>query len=301
LSGEKNLANSALSACEYRLLIRRILGISLGGTASGRGGNLIFGEAKMDVMYHIGFGEGHGARYAILPGDPGRVESIAALLDKPAFLCQNREYTSWTGELEGEKTLVMSTGMGGPSTAIAVEELAQTGVDTMIRVGTCGGMAQGVAGGDIVIAHGSIRMEGTTKEYVPVEFPALADLEVTNALVEACEGGDTGWHVGVVQCKDSFYGQHDPGRMPAGYELEQKWRAWVKAGCLASEMESAALFIVCQILGLRAGCILSAVWNQERAARGLPDRHCHDASPAIRAAVEALRILLARDRQKGRA
>ncbi|MDR1703393.1 MAG: uridine phosphorylase [Clostridiales bacterium] len=243
-------------------------------------------------MYHIGFDSCHGATRAILPGDPGRVEKIASLLDNPRFHCQNREYTTWLGELEGETVMVISTGMGGPSTAICVEELYQAGIRDFIRVGTCGGMAQKVIGGDVVIATGAIRMEGTSKEYVPVEFPAVADLNITNALVGAARSLGLNYHAGIIQCKDSFYGQHEPGRMPAGYELLDKWDAWVKAGALASEMESAALYIVCQILGARAGCVLSVVWNQEREKRGLSNPQSHDTSPAIKTAVEAIRLLI---------
>ena len=160
----------------------------------------------VEESYHIGFNGGHGARYAILPGDPGRVEKIAKYLDNAQFHCQSREYTTWIGELNGEKVLIMSTGMGGPSTAIGVEELYRTGVDTFIRVGTCGGMQDEVIAGDLVIATGAIRMEGTTKEYAPIEYPAVADLDVTLALKKASENLGYKYHVGVVQCKDSFYG-----------------------------------------------------------------------------------------------
>jgi uridine phosphorylase len=246
----------------------------------------------MDKLYHIDFDDTHGARYAILPGDPGRVEKIAQHLDNPRFYYQNREYTAWLGEIAGKTVMVMSTGMGGPSTAIAVEELYQTGVRTFLRIGTCGGMATPVRGGDVVIATGAIRMEGTTKEYVPLEFPAVAHLDVTNALVAAAKSLGHTWHAGIVQCKDSFYGQHSPGRMPAGYELQAKWDAWIRAGCLASEMESAALYIVCQILGARAGCVLSTVWNQERERQGLDNPHCHDTNAAISIAVGAIKQLL---------
>ncbi|MDR2471404.1 MAG: uridine phosphorylase [Treponema sp.] len=246
----------------------------------------------MEKLYHIGFDDTHGASYVILPGDPGRVEKIAAHLESPRFYRQNREYTTWLGGLSGKTVMVMSTGMGGPSTAIAVEELYQTGLRNFIRVGTCGGMALPVTGGDLVIATAAIRMEGTSREYVPIEFPAAANLDITNALVEAARRLGRPWHAGIVQCKDSFYGQHDPGRMPAGYELKARWDAWIKAGCLASEMESAALYIVCQILGARAGCVLSVVWNQERERAGMSNPHCHDPEPAIAAAVEAIRILI---------
>jgi len=248
----------------------------------------------MERQYHIDIDDSHGALYAILPGDPGRVEKIAAHLDNPRFLHQNREYTTWLGEINGKTVMVISTGMGGPSAAIAIEELFVTGVRNFIRIGTCGGMALNVTGGDIVIATGAIRMEGTTKEYVPVEFPAVANLDITNALIDAAKNLNQKWHAGIVQCKDSFYGQHDPERMPAGFELLGKWEAWKKAGCLASEMESAAIFIVSQILGARAGCVLCTVWNQEREKAGMSNPRCHDTEGAIKTAVEAVRILIER-------
>jgi len=246
----------------------------------------------MEKQYHIDFDDSHGASYAILPGDPGRVEKIASYLENPRFYHQNREYTTWLGDIAGKPVMVISTGMGGPSTAIAVEELYKTGVKNFIRIGTCGGMALSVTGGDLVIATGAIRMEGTTKEYVPIEFPAVANLDVTNALVKAAKKMKAQYHAGIVQCKDSFYGQHSPDRMPAGYELMNKWNAWIKAGCLASEMESSTLYIVSQILGARAGCVLNVIWNQERERNGLSNPHCHDTSLAIQAAVEAVRILM---------
>jgi uridine phosphorylase len=254
----------------------------------------IFRRLFMEKQYHIGFDDSHGALYAILPGDPGRVEKIAAHLDNPRFYHQNREYTTWLGEISGKTVMVISTGMGGPSTAIAVEELFKTGVRNFIRVGTCGGMALPVTGGDVVIATGAIRQEGTTREYVPVEFPAVANLDITNALVEAAKKLGQNWHTGIVQCKDSFYGQHSPDRMPAGYELKEKWEAWLKAGCLASEMESATLYIVSQILGARAGCVLNVLWNQERKKAGLDNPQCHDPDSVIKTAVEAVRILIER-------
>ena len=243
-------------------------------------------------MYHIGIDDSHGAKTVLLPGDPGRVETIARELENPRFYESSREYTTWLGELSGERVMVMSTGMGGPSTAICVEELYKTGVRDFIRVGTCGGMDLNVRGGDIVIATGAIRMEGTSKEYVPVEFPAVAHLDVSNALIAAAREKGYTHHAGIVQCKDSFYGQHDPSRMPAGYDLENKWRAWIKARCLASEMESSALFIVSQILGARAGCVLCAVWNQERANAGLDNPECHDPKHAVEIAVRAAAILI---------
>ncbi|MCL2367466.1 MAG: uridine phosphorylase [Oscillospiraceae bacterium] len=250
----------------------------------------------MGGFNHIGFDDSKGARYAILPGDPGRVEKIAQFLDNPRFYAQNREYTTWIGELAGEKVLVMSTGMGGPSTAIGIEEMFMLGIDTFIRVGSCGGMADDVLGGDVVIATGTVRTEGTTREYVPIEFPAVADLSVTNALVQGAKNLGLKWHAGIVHCKDAFYGQHDPSRMPIGYELMNKWQAFLKAGCLASEMESAALYIVAQFLGARAGCVLNVFGNQERAAKGLDNPRTTDTVPGIETAIEAVKILIEQDK-----
>jgi uridine phosphorylase len=176
-----------------------------------------------------------------------------------------------------------------------VEELYKTGVRNFIRVGTCGGMALPVIGGDLVIATGAIRMEGTSREYVPIECPAVANLDITNALIEAAKGQKLNWHAGIVQCKDSFYGQHSPERMPSGEDLMSKWKAWIKAGCLASEMESSALYIVCQILGARAGCVLNVIWNQERERNGMSNPQSHDTSPAIKTAIEAVRILIEKE------
>ncbi len=250
----------------------------------------------MEKLYHIQLDDSHGAKYAILPGDPGRVEKIASLLDNSRFIGQNREYTTWLGTLAAEPVLVMSTGMGGPSTAIGVEELYMTGVRNFVRVGTCGGMHLDVMGGDLVIATGAIRMEGTTREYLPIEFPAVADFELTGCLVEAAKAGGYRHHTGVVQCKDSFYGQHSPERMPVAYELQDKWQAWLKGGTLASEMESAALYIVCQSLGAKAACILNTIWNQERRAKGMDDTESHDTMRGIRVAVDAIREHIKKNR-----
>jgi uridine phosphorylase len=252
----------------------------------------------MEKMYHIGFDDSHGARYALLPGDPGRVEQIALNLDNPRFFHQNREYTAWVGYLQGERVLVMSTGIGGPSTAIAAEELFKTGVNTFIRVGTCGGMADEIKGGDVVIANAAIRMEGTSREYVPIEFPAVANLEVTNALVKAAEQNNSKYHVGIVQSKDSFYGQHAPELQPVGYDLLNKWGAWIKAGCLASEMESAALYIVSQVLRARAGCALHVIWNKDREKKGLSNPMSYDTNNVAKIATDAVSILIQQDMKK---
>lgn len=249
-------------------------------------------------QYHIQVGEGEVGRYVILPGDPKRCAKIAKYFDNPVLVADNREYVTYTGTLDGVKVSVTSTGIGGPSASIAMEELARCGADTFIRVGTSGGMQINVMSGNLVIANGAIRMEGTTKEYAPIEFPAVADFEVTTALVQAARNLAQPYHVGVVQCKDSFYGQHSPETKPVGYELMDKWNAWVQMGCLASEMESAAVFIVSDYLKMRAGSVLLTVANQERAKVGLDNPIVHDTDAAIRTAIEAIRILIREDAAK---
>ena len=179
-----------------------------------------------------------------------------------------------------------------------MEELYRCGADTFLRIGTCGGMQTEVKSGDVVIATGAIRMEGTSKEYAPIEYPAVADLDVTNALVAAAKAKDYTYHIGVVQCKDAFYGQHEPEKMPVGYELINKWNAWKMMGCLASEMESAALFIVAQHLRVRCGSDFLVMGNQERNALGMENPIVHDTEAAITVGVEAVRKLIKADRER---
>lgn len=246
-------------------------------------------------QYHIGVGKGDVGRYVLLPGDPKRCAKIAAYFDNAELVGDSREFVTYTGYVDGVKVSVTSTGIGGPSASIAMEELTVCGADTFIRVGTCGGVDLDVKSGDMVIATGAIRMEGTTMEYAPIEYPAVADLDITNALVQACKNLGYPYHTGVVQCKDAFYGQHRPETLPNGQELIRKWDAWVRLGCKASEMESAALFIVASYLKVRCGTVLLAVANQERAKAGLPNPQVHDTDHAIRAAVEAVRLLIKED------
>lgn len=249
-------------------------------------------------QYHIGLGVEDIGKYVILPGDPKRCEKIAAHFDDAKLVGDNREYITYTGYLNGEKVSVTSTGIGGPSAAIAIEELTKIGAHTFIRVGTCGGMQKNIKSGDIVIANAAIRAEGTSKEYAPIEFPAVSTFEITSALKNASNKLDLTSHVGVVQCKDSFYGQHEPDKMPISYELENKWNAWLKMGTLASEMESAALFTVANYLNVRCGSCFLVVANQEREKAGLENPVVHDTEMAINVAVEALRELIKSDKNK---
>ena len=246
-------------------------------------------------QYHTQVGVGDVGKYVILPGDPKRCEKIAKHFDNARLIADSREYVTYTGTLEGVPVSVTSTGIGGPSAAIAIEELSKVGADTFIRVGTCGGMQTDVCGGDIVIASGAIRMEGTSREYAPIEYPAVPDVTVLNALITAAKKKNITYHAGVVQCKDSFFGQHEPEVMPVSYELQNKWEAWLRMGCLASEMEAAALFIAGSFLRVRVGSCFLVVANQERAKLGLPNEQAHDTELAIVTAVEAIRELILQD------
>ena len=215
-------------------------------------------------QYHVGLGPGDVGRYVLLPGDPKRCAKIAKYFDNPRLVADSREFVTYTGTLNGVPVSVTSTGIGGPSASIALEELTNCGADTFIRVGTCGGMQEDVCGGDVVIATGAIRMEGTSREYAPIEYPAVPDFGVTNALVDAARDVGVTYHTGVVECKDSFYGQHQPEKHPVSYELLNKWEAWLRMGCIASEMESAALFIAGAYRRVRVGSLFLVVANQER-------------------------------------
>lgn len=251
----------------------------------------------MEQQFHIRCKPGDVGRYCILPGDPGRVPAIAALLDDAHQVACNREYNVWTGTLLGEKVTACSTGIGGPSAAIAMEELHKCGADTFLRTGTCGGIDVNVQAGDLVVSTGAIRYEHTSLEYAPIEFPAVPDLGVTNCLVQAAKSLGLPWHAGVVQCKDSFYGQHSPEKSPVYYELLQKWESWKRLGVKASEMESAAMFVVASALGCRCGSCFHVVWNQEREKAGLDQDMSEDTSASVKVAVEGLKKIIQRDRE----
>lgn len=239
--------------------------------------------------------------YVILPGDPGRCEQIARHFDSARLVAANREYTTYTGLLGGQAVSVVSTGIGGPSAAIALEELVHCGAHTFIRVGTSGGMQPEVCSGSVVIATGAVRAEGTGLEYAPIEYPAVAHYDVVDALRAAAAADGTPFHTGVVQCKDSFYGQHEPQSMPVAPLLEQRWEAWKRCGALTSEMESAALFIVGAVRRVRVGSVLLVIGNQTRREMGLEDLQCHDTEIGVRIAVQALRLLMEADQKSPKA
>ncbi len=255
-----------------------------------------------EFQFHLKIKKGDIGRYVILPGDPGRVPLIAEFLDNAKHVAQNREYNIYTGFLDGEAVSVCSTGIGGPSAAIAVEELIKCGADTFIRVGTSGGINLRVSGGDLLIALAAVRGEGTSREYIPSDYPAVADFEVVSALKAAAvplsedEDGKR-FHIGVVQSKDSFYGEIDPDSMPVSAFLKERWAGYVKCGCLTSEMEAAAIFSVAIARNVRAGAVLTALWNVERTNAGLPDKRCESSERAIKCAIGAIRELIKNDKK----
>jgi uridine phosphorylase len=250
---------------------------------------------QADVMYHIQMKKGDVGRYVLLPGDPGRTDLIAQSFDNPRLVASNREYRTWTGTLLGEKVSVTSTGIGCPSTAIAVEELAIIGADTFIRVGTSGGMQPYLQPGSLAILTGAIRDEGTTLHYMPAEFPAVADLEVTLALRQAAQNLNVPYHLGISQSKDSFYGQHQPSRMPVADRLQQRWKAWKMGGAICSEMEASAIFVLSSIYRKRAGGVMLIAANQEAEDKNAGVVESLD--NLIATAVEALKIMIANDRK----
>lgn len=250
-----------------------------------------------ELMHHIKCKVGDVGRYVLLPGDPGRVPKIAAYLDDARHVQTNREYEVWTGYLDGEKVSVMSTGMGGPSAAIGLEELKMIGADTFIRIGTCGGIDPSLEPGSLIIPTGAIRKDGTGREYAPVEFPAVPNFDLVCALKNAAVKLGYSHALGVVECKDSYYGQHAPERMPVKYELLQKWEAWKMAGALGSEMESSTLFVVASVLRVRCATVLLLCRNREREdSMNTGLIRVTETAPAIETAIEALRSMIQADK-----
>ena len=213
----------------------------------------------MTKQHHIHLEPGDVGRYVLMPGDPGRVEVIARHLDDAKHIATNREYVTYAGFLDGVKVSVTSTGIGCPSAAIALEELVRVGADTFIRVGTSGAIQPGTKSDELAIITGAIRDEGTSLYYMPAEFPAVANLEIVQALRRAAQTSKTPFRLGITQSKDSYYGEVEPERSGVPDRLLKRWKAWEIGGAICSEMESSTLFVVASILGVRAGGIM-AMW-----------------------------------------
>jgi uridine phosphorylase len=251
----------------------------------------MFGGIKVKITkeQHISHGligcpPGSIGRYVLLPGDPSRVPMIAELFEDAKEVSRTREFCAYTGTLRGEKVSAVSTGMGGPSTAITVQELAQLGAQVMIRVGTSGAMQKFMEATDLVITWGAVRDEYTSQQFLPLSYPAVADPDVTLALSTAATKLGYRHHIGISQSKDAFYAEHQPERMPAKHKLEQNWFAWRKAGVLCSEMEAAVLFITAHMLGVKAGGIMVAGPSKQSLQN------------LLKTAVLAIEILIGKDR-----
>ena len=209
--------------------------------------------------YHICCKKGDIGEYVILPGDPFRTDKIAMYLDDPIVVAHNREHKTWTGKLNGVKVSVTSTGMGGPSTAIAVEELISCGAKYLIRIGTCGRVCEESFKEELegIIVTGAIRDEGTTQQYVPLSYPAIPNREIVESLAESAKDNNYCFAEGIAQSKDAFYGQTSPESLPNGDNLIKNWKAWEMANVMATEMEASTLFVVASIRGVKSGCILA--------------------------------------------
>ena len=247
-------------------------------------------------QYHIALAEGDVGRYVFLPGDPGRCELIASYFDDPQKVASHREYETWTGYLEGEKVSVTSTGIGGPSAAIALEELVAIGSDTFVRVGTSGSMQEHIKPGDIAIVSAAIRDEGTSLHYLPIEFPAVADVELTQALSDVARGMGKTVHVGVSQSKDSFYGQHSPERMPVAGRLAERWTAWMGGGAICSEMEAASLYIVASVLRVRASGLMMVMGHPDQSPMSPEEWDASKVEHLLPVAIEGMREIIRRDK-----
>jgi len=256
--------------------------------------------SPVGLQHHVHLKPGDVGRYVLLPGDPGRSEKIAHYFDDSKFVASNREFVTYTGTLLGEKVSVTSTGIGCPSTAIAVEELIAVGADTFIRVGTSGAMQPYINSGDIAIISGCIRDEGTTLHYMPPEFPAIANFDVVMALREGAARINMPFYIGVSQSKDSFYGEVEPDRMPVAARLNERWKAWKMGGAICSEMEASSIFIIASINRKRAGGVMvmgADFTDRPHTPEEIQAALAHfDVDRAIQVAVEGLKILIEQDR-----
>ena len=251
----------------------------------------------MSDVFHLGLTKNdlQGATLAIVPGDPKRVEKIAKLMDNPVHLASLREYTSWRGEIDGKAVIVCSTGIGGPSTSIAVEELAQLGIRTFLRIGTTGAIQERINVGDILVTTAAVRLDGASLHFAPMEFPAVSDFECMNALYKAAKDNGSTVHVGVTASSDTFYpGQERydtyTGRVVRRFKGSMK--EWQEMGVMNYEMESATLLTMCASQGLRAGMVAGVIVN--RTQQEIPDAELlkKTENNALGIVIEAARILM---------
>lgn len=247
-------------------------------------------------MMHIGLEPGEVGRYVFLPGSPERTEKIAAYFDNPKEIAYNREFRTFVGELDGVKVAVTSTGIGGPSAAIAVEELHQCGADTMLRVGTCASTSEKVSLGDVVIPNGAVRMEGVSTHYLPIEYPAVPDFQVVKAVEQAAQKLEFPYNVGVTITKASFYTQTTPETKPVGPELVYKWQAYEKGGATSTSMECSVLFCVGASLGIRTSSVMISATNFGGYSNDADDYPSGWEERAIEVGIEAMKIMIRKDK-----
>jgi uridine phosphorylase len=247
-------------------------------------------------QYHLQVERGDVGEYVLLPGDPARCELIAARLEGGRRVAGHREFTTFTGTLDGAAVSVTSTGIGGPSAAIAVEELVKVGAHTLVRVGTCGALDPGLATGDVVVVQAAAHDGGTAGRYVPRGFPVIAGIDVVLALREAAADTGRPWRLGVVVSNDAFYAEMEPGGFPMERAIRDGWEAWARAGCIAVEMEAATVLAVAWVRRVRAGAVLAVIDRAGAGMPGMPDAHHLPLDAAIDAAVGGLRRLIATDR-----
>jgi uridine phosphorylase len=252
-------------------------------------------ETEEGLQYHLQVKPGDVSRYVLLPGDPGRVERIARQWDRSWKVSSHREYTTYSGYYKSVFISATSTGIGAPSTAIAIEELARVGSDTFIRVGTTGALRREIKVGDLIISTGAVRLEGTSKHYVIPEYPAVASLDVTMALIFAAEINGYNYHIGLTASSDSFYvGQERPGFKDYLPPFQKGLINFLKSvNVLNFEMEAATIFVLSSIYGLRAGSVCAAIANRET-EEFIVDAGVDD---AIRTANDAVKILSEWDRE----
>ena len=251
----------------------------------------------MADVFHLGLtrADVDGATLAIVPGDPERVARIGELLDDARPLASTREFTSMRGTLDGAGVIVCSTGIGGPSTSIAVEELAQLGVDTFLRVGTTGAIQPDIDPGDVIVSTGAVRLDGASLHFAPMEFPAVADFECTTALVAAARAAGVRLHVGVTASSDTLYpgqGRYDTKSGVVTRRFRGSLAEWQQLGVLNYEMESATLFTMCAALGLRGGCVAGVLVNRTQEETPAADAAERVESVTVGVVVEGARRLL---------
>lgn len=252
-------------------------------------------DKRKELVHHLKLSTKDIGHYVLMPGDPKRCETIAKYLDKAELVADFREYTTYTGYLDGKKVSVVSHGIGGASTAIAIEELIKLGAHTFIRIGTSGGMQMDAIPGQVVIVDGAIRTDNTPNAYLPEDVPAIPSFDVLESLELGAKQSNIIYHVGSVHCKDAFYAQHSPESMAISEELLCKWNAYIKSGTIASEMESATLFSVAMAKGVRSGAAMLIVANQERRKQGY-NEFTHDTDIVIKVVINGLKNLIQRDK-----